>query len=103
MTPALPLPRLPLDEPEAQARFEKLQERLVPLWELISRLNDSEQTVVVVPSQTIDFDCQGAEMQAYEERMLFMLLLLRQSQARLVYTTSQTILPTTLDGVVRPN
>ena len=36
-------------------------------------------------------------MQAYEERMLFMLLLLRQPRARLVYATSQTILPSTLD------
>jgi hypothetical protein len=35
-------------------------------------------------------------MQAYEERMLFMLLL-RQPRARLVYATSQTILPSTLD------
>jgi hypothetical protein len=52
---------------------------------------------VVVPSQTIEFDCKGAEMQAYEERMLFMLLLLRQPRARLVYATSQTILPWTLD------
>ena len=36
-------------------------------------------------------------MQAYEERMLFMLLLLRQPSARLIYATSQTILPVTLD------
>jgi hypothetical protein len=59
--------------------------------------NDAEQTIVVVPSQTIEFDCKGAEMQAYEERMLFMLLLLRQPRARIIYATSQTILPSTLD------
>ena len=36
-------------------------------------------------------------MQGYEERFLFLLLLLRQPRARMVYVTSQTILPTTID------
>ena len=97
MTPSLCSPPLGISEAEAQSRFERLQQKLVPLWERISRFNESAQTIVVIPSQTIDFDCQGAEMQAYEERMLFMLLLLRQPFARLVYATSQTILPSTLD------
>ena len=97
MMPPLTVPELGLSESEAQARFERLQERLVPLWQRISRINDSPQTIVVVPSQTIDFDCQGAEMQAYEERMLFMVLLLRQSRARMIYVTSQSILPATVD------
>ncbi len=97
MTPPLEIPPLGVSEDEAQRRFEALQQKLIPHWERIRRITDSEQTIVVVPSQTIDFDCQGAEMQAYEERMLFMLLLLRQPRARLVYTTSQTILPSTLD------
>ncbi len=65
MTPPLEVPPLGLSEEEAQSRFEALQRKLVPLWERISSINDSEQTIVVVPSQTIDFDCQGAEMQAY--------------------------------------
>ena len=39
----------------------------------------------------------GAVMQAYEERFLFLLLLLRQPRARLIYVTSQTILPTIID------
>ena len=89
----LDIPPLGVSEQEAQVRFAALQRKLVPLWEYISRFNDSEQTIVVVPSQTIEFDCKGAEMQAYEERMLFMVLLLRQPRARLVYATSQTILP----------
>jgi len=97
MMPPLKIPELGLSEADAQRRFEQLQEKLVPLWESISKFNEGEQTIVVVPSQTIDFDCKGAEMQAYEERMLFMLFLLRQPRARLVYATSQTILPTTLD------
>jgi hypothetical protein len=97
MMPPLDIPPLGISEKEARARFAALQDKLVPLWEHIRRFNESEQTIVVVPSQTIEFDCKGAEMQAYEERMLFMLLLLRQPRARLVYATSQTILPSTLD------
>ena len=97
MTPPLEIPPLGVSENEAQRRFEVLQQKLIPHWERIRRINNSEQTIVVVPSQTIDFNCQGAEMQAYEERMLFMLLLLRQPRARLVYATSQLILPSTLD------
>jgi hypothetical protein len=97
MTPSLEIPHLGISEEQAQRRFEVLQQKLIPHWKRIHRINNSEQTIVVVPSQTVDFDCQGAEMQAYEERMLFMLLLLRQPCAKLVYTTSQTILPATLD------
>ncbi len=39
----------------------------------------------------------GAVLQAYEERFLFLLLLLRQPRARLIYVTSQTILPSIID------
>src|SRR4029077_4049950 len=53
---------------------------------------------VVVPSLTIDFgERSGATLQAYEERFLFLLLLLRQPRARLVYVTSQPILPSVID------
>ena len=97
LMPPLEIPPLGISEDEARTRFAAVQRKLVPLWEHIRRFTDSEQTIVVVPSQTIEFDCKGAEMQAYEERMLFMLLLLRQPRARLVYATSQTILPSTLD------
>ncbi len=97
MMPHLEIPPLGVSEDEAQRKFEQLQQKLIPLWERIRQINNSEQTIVVVPSQTLDFNCQGAEMQAYEERMLFTLLLLRQPHARLVYATSQTILPATLD------
>jgi hypothetical protein len=46
---------------------------------------------VVVPSLTVDLALTGSEIQAYEERFLFLLLLLRQPCARLVYVTSQAI------------
>jgi hypothetical protein len=93
----LPLPQLGLSEAEAASRFEGLQRKLVPLWQSIRELNQDEQTIVVIPSQSLEFECKGAEMQAYEERFLFLLLLLRQPRARMVYVTSQTILPTTID------
>jgi hypothetical protein len=78
--------------------FEQLQARLVPLWKSIERLSQDEQTIVVVPSMTVDAgDLTGAKLQAYEERFLFLLLLLRQPRARLVYVTSQPILPSIVD------
>ena len=80
-----------------QAQFDRLQEKLVPLWKSIECFNQDPQTIVVVPSMSIDPLGGGAVMQAYEERFLFLLLLLRQPRARLIYVTSQTILPTIID------
>jgi len=81
----------------SQAEFDQLQKKLVPLWKSIERLNQDPQTIVVVPSMSIDAISSGAVMQAYEERFLFLLLLLRQPRARLLYVTSQTILPGIID------
>src|SRR5260370_7852105 len=78
---------------DSQANFEQLQKKLVPLWKSIEHFNQDPQTIVVVPSMSIDAINSGAVMQAYEERFLFLLLLLRQPRARLIYVTSQTILP----------
>jgi hypothetical protein len=78
---------------DSQAEFDRLQKKLVPLWKSIEHLNQDPQTIVVVPSMSIEAISSGAVMQAYEERFLFLLLLLRQPRARLIYVTSQTILP----------
>jgi hypothetical protein len=65
--------------------FEQLQARLVPLWKSIERMSQDEQTIFVVPSMTVDAgDLTWAKLHAYEERFLFLLLLLRQPRARLV-------------------
>ena len=95
----LPLPSLDLDNAARQARFDALQKRLVPLWEAIESMDDEDerQTIVVVPSLTVEFTLLGSEAQAYEERFLFLLLLLRQPTARLIYVTSQTIHPEIID------
>jgi len=82
---------------DSQAELDQLQTKLVPLWKSIERFNQDPQTIVVVPSMSIDAINSGAVMQAYEERFLFLLLLLRQPRARLIYVTSQTILPSIID------
>src|SRR5207244_13503949 len=81
----------------SEDQFDQLQKKLVPLWKSIERFNQDPQTIVVVPSMSIDAIGSGAVMQAYEERFLFLLLLLRQPRARLIYVTSQIILPSVID------
>jgi len=79
-------------------RFESVQARLTELWKSMHAFSNDEQTIVVVPSMTLDkVEDVGSMMQPYEERFLFLLLLLRQPRARLVYVTSQTILPSIID------
>lgn len=97
MAGELPYPDLGMTEAEAQARFEELQQNLIPLWKSIQSFNQDEQTIVVVPSMNLDSDFVGGELQAYEERFLFLLLLLRQPRARLIYVTSQAINPSVAD------
>src|SRR5918996_3528987 len=82
---------------ESHAQFDQLQKKLVPLWKSIECFNQDPQTIVVVPSLSVDLAGAGAVVQAYEERFLFLLLLLRQPRARLIYVTSQTILPSIID------
>jgi hypothetical protein len=83
--------------PDSHSEFDQLQKKLVPLWKSIERFNQDPQTIVVVPSMSIDAIDSGAVIQAYEERFLFLLLLLRQPRARLIYVTSRTILPSIID------
>src|SRR5437870_13890277 len=97
MNHELPISTLGLTPSEAEAEFDCLQQKLVPLWRSIESFNQDEQTIVVVPSLTIDFECSSSELQAYEERFLFLLLLLRQPRARLISVTSQMIQPNIID------
>ena len=89
---------LGLSPEAAQARFDGLQQTLVPLWQSMERMTQDEQTIVVVCSMTLDEpNIPPAVLQAYEERFLFLLLLLRQPRARLVYVTSQAVNPSIVD------
>ena len=91
--------RIPLPEEELQARFESLQRKLVPQWRLIEEeFTDESYGIVVVPSLTgIDLPLDSTKRQAYEERYLFLLFLLRQPRATLVYVTSEPIQPGVID------
>lgn len=82
---------LGLTEAEANARFEALQQRLGPLWASLQDFNQDPQTIVVVPSLSVDSGAKGVRQQALEERYLFLLFLLRQPRARVIYVTSQAI------------
>jgi len=82
---------------KSQEQFDRLQKKLVPLWKSIEAFNQDPQTIVVVPSMSVELAGAGAVVQAYEERYLFLLLLLRQPRARLIYVTSQAILPSIID------
>ena len=62
-------------------------------------LNEHGESVVVVPSVTIDRvgEGSGSLMQAYEERFLFLLLLLQEPRLRMVYVTSTPIAPSIIE------
>ena len=93
-----PAPTLGLTPKEIAARYAALQAKLVPLWKSIASLNRDPQTIVVVPSITLDsLNMPPAVLQAMEERFLFMLFLLRQPNARMIYVTSRPILPDVVD------
>ena len=83
-----------LTEDERYKRYDQLQSRLADVWRLI-RLNQPDESVVVVPSVTLDKvgERSGTVMQAYEERYLFLLILLRQPQLHLIYVTSMPVSP----------
>lgn len=77
--------------PEIEIReFEKLKPRLLEVWDAISLRDAEPHTSVVVPSMTLDQaelkKLEGASF--YEERLLFLLIRLRNPRARVVFVTS---------------
>lgn len=87
-------PLAELNEEERNAAYDRLQGRLPAIWQSM-RLNEPGESVVVVPSVSLDrvVAKAGAVNQAMEERYLFLLLLLRQPRLRMVYVTSGPIDP----------
>jgi PGM1 C-terminal domain len=79
-----------LEEIEA---FERLKPRLAELWSDVFPPDDKPYTSVVVPSLSLDSGelakLRGASF--YEERLLFLMIRLRNPRARLVYVTSQPV------------
>src|SRR6476659_9023874 len=86
-----------LSAEEAATQFDRLQRKLVPLWCLIESFNQEEQTIVVVPSMSVDMSATGSEALGYEERFLFLLSLLAQPRAKMIYVTSQAIHPSVIE------
>lgn len=79
--------------------FESLKPRLSTLWNALSAREEEPYTSIVIPSMTLD----GAELTKleaasfYEERLLFLLIRLRNPRARMVYVTSQPVHPVILE------
>jgi hypothetical protein len=86
-----------LTEREREERFDTLQRRLPSIWAAM-RLNLTGESIVVVPSVSLDRVVdRRAPVQAYEERFLFLLLLLRQPRLQLIYVTSTEVDPTIIE------
>lgn len=81
------------------AAFQELQPRLLSVWEALTMRDEEPHTSIVVPSMTLDQSelrkLNGASF--YEERLLFLLIRLRNPRARVVYVTSQPVHPMILD------
>ncbi|HEX9186895.1 MAG TPA: carboxylate-amine ligase, partial [Vicinamibacteria bacterium] len=98
MIPKPPFPRDLAPEQEI-AEFERLKPRLAEVWDALTMQEEEPHTTVVVPSLTLDQSelrkIAGASF--YEERLLFLLIRLRNPRARMVYVTSQPIHPIILE------
>jgi hypothetical protein len=97
----IPKPPFPWDLTLEQelTEFEALKPRLLEVWDALMMREEEPHTSVVVPSLTLD----QAELKKlsgvsfYEERLLFLLIRLRNPRARMVYVTSQPIHPMILE------
>ena len=87
-----------LDEQDREERFQRLQARMGAVWDAWQR-NLEDESVVVVPSVSLDRAAarSGSMTQAFEERSLFLLLLLRQPRLKMVYVTSMPIKPSIIE------
>jgi hypothetical protein len=97
----IPKPPFAADIPLEQeiAEFERLKPRLIEAWDTITNRDEEPYTSVVVPALSLDQSelrkLQGVSF--YEERLLFLLIRLRNPRARMVYVTSQPVHPMILE------
>lgn len=89
----------PPGSPEEDNRFAELYAQLPELWNNLMTEGHIEQTVLVVPSLSLDVE----ELQKlkgcrhYEERLLFLLILLSLPKTRVIFVTSEPIHPQIID------
>src|SRR3990172_990788 len=97
----IPKPPFPWElTPEREIKeFEHLKLRLAGLWHDVFARDDQSYTSVVVPSFSLDprelAKIKGVAF--YEERLLFLLIRLRNPLARMVYVTSQPVHPMVIE------
>ena len=84
---------------EERMRFAELQRRLTPLVARVFPDRHAAQTVVVIPSMSLPREelLKLAGANQYEERLLCLLMLLRQPRTNVVYVTSQPIADSVID------
>ena len=89
---------------EELAAFDALKRRLPDVWTALTASDDRPCTSVIVPSMTLDVrelrKLTGAPF--YEERLLFLLIRLRNPRAHVVYVTSQPVHPLILEYLPEP-
>ena len=80
-------------------QFKKLQKRFLKQFENAFPDKFALQTVVVVPSMTMDQEILSkiSGINHYEERLLCMLMLLRKPRVNIIYLSSETIDPVIVD------
>jgi hypothetical protein len=90
---------LPPGSREEKQVFKKLQEKLRSHFEFVFSDKLAPCTVVVIPSLTMDQEILSkiSGINHYEERLLCMLLLLRNPRTNIIYVTSETVDPVIID------
>ena len=83
----------------AEDPFEQIQARLAPMYATTFPDPLAPRTVVVVPSLSMHPEelAKIDGVHHYEERMLFLLMLLRLPRTHIIYVTSQPIHPSIID------
>jgi hypothetical protein len=99
MTHGAPVSLPPPGSAEEKLIFARIQARLGEVFQKVTSDRRQPQTVVVVPSLSLDPEelAKVTGVHHYEERMLYMLMLLRRPRTRVVYVTSQELDPIVVD------
>ncbi len=84
---------------EEDRMFRRLYEQLPTLWRSLMADGHVEQTVVVVPSLSLDpEELQKLKgVRHYEERLLFLLILLSMPKTKVIFVTSEPLHPNIVD------